>query len=130
MCLRMEAPFLPMLLSDLLPLVKKLVKEERATFLKSIDPEMRAVLKKIPVKVLLGEPNGRLYGDFSGTPYGSHSAFAPFEYASDITIYARGFLPLAHDEKALREKVRIVLAHEYGHYLGFSEAELRKRGIY
>ncbi|MGE3278980.1 MAG: metallopeptidase family protein [Candidatus Altimarinota bacterium] len=119
-----------MQLSDLLPLVQRMVKEERLKFLKSIDPEMRSVLKNIPVKVLLGEPDGRLYGDFSGTPYGNHRAFAPFEYASDITIYARGFLPLAGDKKVLRDKVRLVLAHEYGHYLGFSEADLRKRGIY
>jgi len=116
--------------SDLLAHVTQLVKEERTKFLKTIDVEMRAVLKKIPVKVLLGEQNGKLYGDFSGTPYGKQSAFSPFTYASDITIYARGFSPFSHDEKALREKVRIVLAHEYGHYLGFSEEELRSRGIF
>lgn len=117
-------------LTNLFKLVEKHVKAERTVFLKKIDPEMRAVLKKIPVKVLLGEANGKLYGDFSGTPYGKQSAFSPFTFASDITLYARGFMPFSHDEKALREKVRLVLAHEYGHYLGFSEAELRERGIY
>lgn len=117
-------------LTRLLQTVERLVKAERATFLKSIDHEMKAVLKNIPVKVVLGEAHGKLYGDFSGTPYGKQSAFAPFTFASDITIYARGFMPFAQDEKTLREKVRLVLAHEYGHYLGFSEAELRERGIY
>jgi predicted Zn-dependent protease with MMP-like domain len=116
--------------SDLLAHVSQLVKEERTKFLKSIDSEMRAVLKKIPVKVLLGEQNGKLYGDFSGVPYGKQSVFAATTFASDITIYARGFMPLAGNEKMLREKVRLVLAHEYGHYLGFSEEELRSRGIY
>lgn len=119
-----------MQLSDLVPLVQRMVKEERLKFLKSLDPEMREVLKKIPVKVLLGEANGRLYGDFSGTPYGKVSAFSAFEFASDITIYARGFLPFSDNTEALRTKIRLVLAHEYGHYLGFSEAELRERGIY
>ena len=81
------------------------------------------------MRVLLNDKKNRLYGDYSGTAFPEEHAMAPYSYPSDITIYARGFEEFAHDEKMLRKKIRLVLMHEYGHYLGFTEAELRKRGM-
>lgn len=108
---------------------ERLVQEERKKYLRKIDKELRQTFKDIPVRVLLNDKKSSLYGDYSGTAYPEKHPFAPYSYPSDITIYARGFEEFAHDEKLLREKIRLVLMHEYGHYLGFSEEELRKRGM-
>ena len=115
--------------NELLIWVQRLVDEEREKYLKKVDMDLRQTLKDIPVKVLLGNEKDHLYGDYYGTAYPKSSAFSAYDAPSDITIYAIGFTPLTHDEKALRAKIKMVLMHEYGHYLGFSEEELRKRGL-
>ncbi len=115
-------------LQELLKTVQKITFEERESILKEATEELRKLIEKVPVKVLLGDNHA--YGDYSGTPHPRKSPFAAFHYPSDITIYARPYAALAKDGEILRKKIRIVLIHEYGHFLGLSEGELRQRGVY
>jgi predicted Zn-dependent protease with MMP-like domain len=116
--------------NGVLHVVERMVGEERQSYLKKVDKELRQTLENIPVKVVLGNEKDHLYGDYYGTSYPRSNVFAAYETPSDITIYAIALTPLAQDEKALRKKVRLILMHEYGHYLGFSEEELRARGVF
>jgi predicted Zn-dependent protease with MMP-like domain len=106
-----------------------LLQEERKKYLRQVDPELRRTFRDIPLRVVAGDENGRLYADYHGTPYPQEHPFAPYAHPSDITFYAVSFRPFSEDEKKLREMIRMVLIHEYGHYLGFTEKQLRKKGL-
>ena len=109
--------------------VQMIVEAEREEILKEVSEEIKEALEPIPVHVVMGDEKIGLYGDYFGNPSGSESSFGPTGPHSDITIYAIGFSNLTHDEPGLRKKIKQVLMHEYGHYLGFSEQALRDRGI-
>lgn len=109
--------------------LQALIQEERKRYLRKVDPELRRVFREIPFRVLESDEEQELYADYHGTPYSEEHPFSPYTHPSDITFYARGFRAFADDEKKLREMVRMVLVHEYGHYLGFSERQLRDRGL-
>lgn len=108
--------------------IEKIIVQERKSILKVASSDLRALLKKIPVSVSLGD--GSLYGDYSGTPYPHESPFAPFSYPSNIIIYTSAFQNVYNDEQKLRKKIHKVLIHEYGHYLGLSDKELKEKGLY
>ncbi|MDP2691389.1 MAG: metallopeptidase family protein [bacterium] len=112
--------------------VQHFAREEREEFLKNAPEHLRETLENIPMKVLMGDENTGLYGDYSGTPYPKENPFSAYSFPSDITLYTCGFIPYFehHDEPGLRKKISKVIAHEYGHYLGFSEEELRRRGVF
>lgn len=114
---------------DFLFRLEILIQEERKKYLRKISPELRKVFRDIPIRVLPSDEKNELYADYHGTAYADERAFAPYSHPSDITFYVRGFRDFAHDEKKLRDMIRMVLVHEYGHYLGFSENDLRKRGL-
>ncbi|MDF2379109.1 MAG: metallopeptidase family protein [Candidatus Gracilibacteria bacterium] len=113
----------------LLEKIDLFVRAERDEILTEVNEELREKLEPIPVHINMGDETTGLYGDYSGTPSGSESAFGATGPSSDITIYAIGFSGMEHDEPALRKKVKKVLMHEYGHYLGFGEGYMRENGI-
>ena len=114
----------------LLEKIQLYVQMGRDDILNEVTDEIRETLEPIPVHVDMGDESVGLYGDYYGTPSGTESSFGATGGKSDITIYAIGFQGFEHDEPGLKKKVKKVLMHEYGHYLGFSEEELRERGIF
>lgn len=114
---------------DFLQRFEVLIQEERKKYLREIDADLRKLFRDLPIRVLPSDGGHQLYADYHGTAYSEAHPFAPYEHPSDITFYANGFRKFADDEQKLREMIRMVLIHEYGHYLGFSEKELRKRGL-
>lgn len=114
----------------LLEKIQLYVQMARDDILNEVNTELRETLEPIPVHVNMGDESVGLYGDYYGNPSGTESSFGPMGGKSDITLYAAGFQGLDDDEPGLKKKVKKVLMHEYGHYLGFSEEELRAKGIF
>ena len=45
-----------------------------------------------------------------------------------ITLFRIALMEMCEDEKELREEIRATIIHELGHYFGFDEDDLEKRG--
>lgn len=69
-----------------------------------------------------------LLGLYRGVPYSKRGHWYGNVLPDTITIYQKPIEALCRDENKMKEKVREVVAHEIGHYFGFSEAKLRKLG--
>ena len=103
--------------------------------IESVDTEFRVHLAEVPV-IVEDEPGdevcGRLglnrkdclLGLFQGVPISRRveGAGGP----SQITLYRKNILLACPGRRVLADKIRRVLIHELGHYLGFSEKQLGK----
>jgi len=99
-----------------------------------IDPQFRDQLDEVPViveetpsenvckKLSLAHKEG-LLGLFEGVALNRrvNGVGAP----SQITLYRQNILAQCHSRNRLKAQIRKVLIHELGHYLGFTEQQLR-----
>lgn len=103
--------------------------------IESIDPQFRVYLAEVPVIVeeMPGEQicrrmgiagQNRLLGLFQGVPLKNrvNGIGAP----SQISLYRQNILGICRCRKELAQQIGKVIIHELGHYLGFSEQELRR----
>ena len=101
----------------------------------AIDPRFRPYLDEVPVIVedqpspqLLADmnlPKGHLLlGLFQGQPLNRRSTVA-LQSPSTITLYRQNILTRCRSQKQLAEQIRRTIVHELGHYIGFSESQLR-----
>ena len=101
--------------------------------LETVAPEFRCHFDQVPVIVedlpdddlsrKLHLADGRsLLGLFQGVPLHKTSHPAP----SQITLYRRNILAHCHNHNQLIRQIRKTVIHELGHYLGFSEQQLRR----
>lgn len=66
----------------------------------------------------------RLLGVFQGVPRTKKSVFQPT--APDrIVLYQKNIEAICTTDEEIREQVRLTVLHEFGHYFGLSEEELR-----
>lgn len=75
------------------------------------------------------DPDEVLYGLFEGVPLPEKS-FPDTQYLPDRVVVFKG--PLEEDfpdPRELEREIRLTLVHELGHYFGFSEEDLEKRGF-
>lgn len=110
--------------------VGNLVQEHFQKLYHSTSPRMRKELKRLIVRTMWDSRSRDKYGEFYGVPAPRQTPYDTGMLPPEIAVFAR---PLVQDfpaEETLSEKVRVVLIHEIGHYLGLSEGILRKRGIY
>lgn len=101
----------------------------------AFDPRFRPYLDEVPVIVenlpspqllqTINLPKGHtLLGLFQGQPLNRRSA-TTHQLPSNITLYRQNILARCHNHKQLAEQIRRTIIHELGHYLGFSESQLR-----
>ncbi|MGQ9505576.1 MAG: metallopeptidase family protein [Thermogutta sp.] len=77
----------------------------------------------------------QLWGLFTGVPVNARHFDSPTVNLPDrVTIYREGLLWSAvgkdgHvDKQLLKKQIRITILHEYGHYYGMTEKELKQYG--
>lgn len=93
--------------------------------------EIPVVIEELPnreicQKLGLSSPTN-LLGLYRGVPL-KHRHVAHAGSVDQIVLYRRNLLRICRSRPELIERVRTVLVHELGHYLGFSEAQLRQHG--
>jgi len=99
--------------------------------------EIRPLARSVPVHYEAGPDAGVLaegfepdiLGLFAGDPHGtfaeSHTPAPP-----QILLYLENLWAYAEDDvEVFREEVRLTYLHELGHYLGWDEDALAKRGL-
>jgi len=76
----------------------------------------------------MGVKRESLLGIFSGVPYPHKGGFfdIPYSLPDAIILYKKNLERICSSEKELVEQVRQTVIHEFGHYFGLSESELRK----
>ena len=100
----------------------------------SIVPEFRIHFNEVPIVVEqrpdakttshFGHTSNRLIlGLFQGTPLGKQLHSGP--HSTQITLYRRNILACCPNAEQLPDLIRKVLVHELGHYMGFSDEQLR-----
>lgn len=73
----------------------------------------------------LGRGRGkRLLGVFQGVPRTKKSVFQPTP-PDRIVLYQKNIEAICTTDEEIREQVRLTVLHEFGHYFGLSEEELR-----
>lgn len=70
-----------------------------------------------------------LYGLYVGVPLSERESTDPPALPDAIYIYQRNLERFCLDRATLVREIRITLLHEIGHFLGFDEQELAKRGL-
>ena len=70
----------------------------------------------------------RLFGLYSGHPLTSRGMYGYGELPDRITLYKNNIQEHSNTLEQLRERVRITLVHEIGHYYGLHDAKLRELG--
>ena len=102
-----------------------------------LPPEIRAVAEAVPVTVeavpndaILAEGwEPDILGLFVGhAHHGEHTELQPLPpqillFLENLWDYAEG------EERAYRDEVRLTYLHELGHYLGWDEDEVARRGL-
>lgn len=74
---------------------------------------------------------GYLLGFYRGVPYKNRGPHYNFVLPDKIVLFKEEIETAANKENIpIKEKVKKVLLHEIGHYLGFSEEKLRELGVY
>jgi len=75
-------------------------------------------------------PRGRLLlGLYEGVPLSQRSVFQPAVLPTTIVLFRSNIERMAQSPEQLKEQLRGTLFHEIGHHLGFSEDDLKKRGL-
>lgn len=76
-----------------------------------------------------GDGEGDLLGLYEGTPLVERRVDDAYTGPDRITLFRIPLLEMCVDMSELREEIRITIIHELGHYFGFDEGELEKRGL-
>jgi len=70
----------------------------------------------------------RLFGLYTGHPLTNRGMYGYGELPDRITLYKNNIQEHSDTLEQLRERVRITLVHEIGHYYGLNDAKLRELG--
>jgi predicted Zn-dependent protease with MMP-like domain len=70
-----------------------------------------------------------LFGIFTGVPFNRRSMFNIQMEPTRIELYKESFELAFRDRDKMEEQIAKTVVHEIGHYFGFSEKELRHRGL-
>lgn len=72
-----------------------------------------------------GKPRSLRLGLFHGVPM-THRSFFQLPTGPDhIVLYQKNIEAICHNEAEVREQIRRTVIHEFGHYFGMTEEQLR-----
>ncbi len=113
---------------------------EAERILGQLPPELREDAEQVILEVqdwpedehrrsMREEAAGELLGLFEGVPLVERSARDVFYLPDRIILFAGPHADMVRTEVELRAQIRQTLLHELGHFFGFGEDELRRRGV-
>jgi predicted Zn-dependent protease with MMP-like domain len=107
--------------------------------LNKVPKKFREILQREDIQVLAREEvprvlqnqykNSLLFGIFTGVPFNRRSMFNFQLEPTRIELYKASFESAFDDPSEMEEQIVKTVIHEIGHYFGFSEKELRRRGF-
>jgi predicted Zn-dependent protease with MMP-like domain len=71
------------------------------------------------------QPRTLILGHFIGSPTTVKSVFAPQFGPDHVILYQKNIEAVCRTDDEIREQVRLTVIHEFGHYFGMSEEQLR-----
>jgi predicted Zn-dependent protease with MMP-like domain len=108
---------------------EELAFEEADRVLAQLPPDLRAEAETVMLLIEdRAQDDRRLLGLYEGVPLVERHVDGALLHPDRITLYRATLQSLAHTETELRRQIRKTLIHELGHFFGFDEAELRRRG--
>lgn len=72
-----------------------------------------------------GQPKRILLGIFHGVPLTQRSSFQTFVAPSEIVLYQKNIEAVCANDDQVREQIRRTVIHEFGHYFGMTEEQLK-----
>jgi len=72
-----------------------------------------------------GGPKRLLLGIFHGVPLTQRSSFQTFVAPSEIVLYQKNIEAVCANDDQVREQIRRTVIHEFGHYFGMTEEQLK-----
>jgi predicted Zn-dependent protease with MMP-like domain len=107
--------------------------------LNKVPKRFREILQRENIQVLARDevPRGfqdrykksLLLGIFTGVPFNQRSTFNLQLEPTRIELYKASFERAFNNPSDMEEQIVKTVIHEIGHYFGFSEKELRRRGL-
>jgi predicted Zn-dependent protease with MMP-like domain len=105
--------------------------------LRGVPRRFRDILEREGIPVLarnrvpraLREKDRVLFGLFVGVPYTERSVFDLEMEPTRIELYRESFEEMFADRAEMEAEIVKTVIHEIGHYFGFSEPELERRGL-
>jgi predicted Zn-dependent protease with MMP-like domain len=107
--------------------------------LNKVPKKFREILQREDIHVLARDEvpgalqdqyRGRLlFGIFTGVPFNRRSMFNIQMEPTRIELYKASFEQAFDNRGDVEEQIAKTVIHEIGHYFGFSEKELRRRGL-
>ena len=107
--------------------------------LNKVPKKFRELLRREDIHVLAREDVPRalqiqheghlLFGIFAGIPFNQRSIFNLQMEPTRIELYKASFEQAFSNPVEMEEQIAKTVIHEIGHYFGFSEKELRRRGL-
>ena len=116
------------------PHLLRLAEDELLATLTALPAEIREALEAVPV-ILEEFPSPEalddgIAGDQLGVFEGGTTADSGIPQPPRIVLCLGNLWDMCEaDEAAYREEVRVTLLHEFGHFLGWDEADLFDRGL-
>jgi predicted Zn-dependent protease with MMP-like domain len=106
-----------------------LVFEETEHVLAQLSPDLRAEAETVVLLIEDRAEDGRnLLGLYEGVPLVNRHVDSMLLQPDRITLFHFALQSMAYTETELRRQIRKTLIHELGHFFGFDEAELHRRG--
>lgn len=99
--------------------------------LAALPPDLRAEAETVMLEVEESPAPGQgrnLLGLYEGVPLVERHADAVLLEPDRITLFQQPHQAMARTEVELRRQIRRTLIHELGHFFGFDEGELKRRG--
>jgi predicted Zn-dependent protease with MMP-like domain len=108
---------------------EELAFEEANQVLAQLPPDLRAEAETVMLEIeARAEDDRLLLGLYEGVPLVErHIDSTPLQ-PDRITLFHETLQTMARTETELRRQIRKTLIHELGHFFGFDEPELQRRG--
>lgn len=85
--------------------------------------------ENVPKALRNRNKNCLIFGVFVGVPHNKRSVFNIEQEPTRIELYKKSFDKAFNSRLEIKEQIAKTVVHEIGHYFGFSEKEVRQRGL-